>query len=326
MNYFKEQGDRNLQFLFFFSVYTPKWVKNYFLKETVMNSLFNRFCLSSDTSVRNHPVFVGTINPAVISSNYEGYVRYPNKPDEWSYVRSRLPLPDLIRQSNWQAHAPLWIKERPISNRVYDPCVLDSSIVRVPKYKYTFSPWVPYGLVGPWFQTNKCYLPFSVPSSGAKLLRSPDRQPGLQDAIGGRARIRNIGLKEALTYSYLSDLRFILLICLLLGFSAYCFLVPGPMLVMPSLILSPNLGDHLDVARDTYLNNICTVHKLPSPCHCGEAVNRAMLILLDSKELPFDPLQLGLQSRAAGVAVFIGAVILGMALSESVCSMGFSAI
>lgn len=297
-----------------------------FLIKCVMNSLFSRFCLSSDTSVRNHPVFVGTKFPATIISHHEGFVRYPNKPDEWSYVRSRLPLPEHVRKRNWRAHAPLWLKERPHSNRVYDPCLLDSSSVRVPKYDYTFSPWVPYGLGGPWFHNKKDYLPFSVPSSGAKLLRSPDRQPGLLDAIGRTARIREIGLSEALTYGYLLDTRFILLMCLVLGLSIYSFSVPGPLLGEPTLICSPDLGDLVRIGRDTYFDHICSNHRVPSPCVCGEPLNKELPILLDSQELPFDPLSFGVKSRAFGVAVFVGAVILSLSLSESVCHLGFSAV
>jgi hypothetical protein len=48
--------------------------------------------------------------------------------------------------------------------------------------------------------------------------------------------------------------------------------------------------------------------------------------MVESKDLPYDPLNLGAKSRAKGVAVCVAAVIVSLALSESVSQMGFSIV
>lgn len=282
-----------------------------------MFSLFSKLVISSSPIVRNHPIFVSPRYPDTIYSHNEGLVRYPGTV-ETHLVRSRLPLPEHTRAWNWQAHAPLWMRVSTVRVPSVRPqvCLVDPVTRDRGFLNYVFSPWVPYGI-------KKGFLPFLF---GGNLMRSPERQPGLQDAIGRSARIRDFTLSEALSYGYSLDSRFILLMCLLLGFTLYCFIVPGPFLEAPGLILSTDLKELIRIGRDTYVDHICSTHHTPSPCVCGEPLNRAMPILLNSQELPFDPLELGVKSRGYGVGVFVGAVILSLALSESVCHLGFSAV
>lgn len=287
-----------------------------------MITLFRKLCLQSDPIVRNHPIFVGPSYSDSIAPPFEGRVRVHGS-DSGYPVTSRMPLPFHTRTRGWRAQAPLWfrVNKNPISSAlpgsqiyIQDPDTGDKAVLT-----YGFSRWIPYAI-------RRSQLPFVLSFSGAALLRSPDRRPGLLDAVGRGARIRELGFPEALTYGYHLDSRFILLVCLLLGFSLYCSVVPRIFLEAPEVICSPDLGELIKVGKDTYFNHICTAHGTPSPCSCGEPLNKALPILLNSKELPFDPLGAGVKSRAAGVAVFLGAVVLSLALSESVCVVGFSAV
>lgn len=289
-----------------------------------MFPLFQKLCLKSKLVVRDHPLFVGpSSNNDSISSSFEGRVRTRGS-NSVSNVTCRYPLPIHTRTLGWQAQEPLWfrVNRNPASSPTFPGSQMyiksmDSGEIAVLNYEFTS--WIPYAI-------QRSQLPFVLSFEGAALLRSPDRQPGLLDAVGRDARIRDIGFSQALSYGYYLDSRFILLVCLLLGFSVYCALVPRAFLEAPHLICYPDIGDVIRIGKDTYFNHKCTLHATPSPCSCGEVLNKALPIYINSQELPFDPLGAGVKSRAAGVAVFLGAVILSLALSESVCTVGFSAV
>lgn len=74
---------------------------------------------------------------------------------------------------------------------------------------------------------------------------SPERIIGLADCLGGNSRIRSFGLREALYHSYVNDLRFVLFVCLILGFSwwsQYWPNIPGEWFVQqPEIVVNPQL-------------------------------------------------------------------------------------
>lgn len=78
----------------------------------------------------------------------------------------------------------------------------------------------------------------------------------------------------------------------------------------------------LTAARDTFVNNVCTIHPhVSSPCECGEPLNNEARKLLEPNS--FDPLGLEKpKSRAKALAVYSAAVLLTIALTESVSSNG----
>ncbi|KAF3965442.1 hypothetical protein CMV_010366 [Castanea mollissima] len=117
-------------------------------------------------------------------------------------------------------------------------------------------------------------LPFHI-ERGRKVLRSPERKQGLADVTREMSRIKEFRLNDALLYSYMYDLRFALLTCLVIGFSIWWMAVPEPLLESPKALCSPNLEMLVNVARDTYVNKVCSTHSLPSPCECGEPLNNS---------------------------------------------------
>lgn len=285
-----------------------------------MFPLFKKLSLSSDPCVRNHPLLVGPCTTNPIHSDRLARHRYRNSP--LIHMSNTLyPIPFHARTQGWFARSPLWIRGHSYNERWPRPDDTHVNLVHprigfIKSMVYTFGDWIPYAV-------NKAQLPFLLPSSGG-LLRSPNRSPGLLDAVGRCARIRDIGLGEALIYSFRLDSRFILLVCLLTGFSLYCFNVPLAFLENPSLIHAPNLGLLTEIGRDTFVDLVCTEHRTPSPCECGEPLNRELPIMLGTVGREFDPLDLGLKQRSLGVATFLGIIILCLTLSESVCCNGIS--
>lgn len=93
---------------------------------------------------------------------------------------------------------------------------------------------------------------------------------------------------------------------------------PLPLLHNPAVLTSPDLPLIIEVFKDTFHNKICSTHHLPSPCECGEPLNKAAMDLLKGNE-SFDPL--GLLNKKAGFT-FLGSILLCIALSESVSSHG----
>lgn len=94
--------------------------------------------------------------------------------------------------------------------------------------------------IGPWtpHTANKSQLPFHI-ERGRKVLRSPERKQGLADVTRETGRIKEFRLNDALLYSYMYDLRFVLLTCLVIGFSIWWMAVPEPLLESPKALCSP---------------------------------------------------------------------------------------
>jgi len=98
---------------------------------------------------------------------------------------------------------------------------------------------------------------------------------GLADATRQTSRIKEFLLSDAIVYSYVWDIRFVLLICLLTGFSFWSFLTSEPLLLKPEALSSPDLELEVRVVKDTLVDHVCSTHGVPSPCDCGEPLNKA---------------------------------------------------
>lgn len=67
--------------------------------------------------------------------------------------------------------------------------------------------------------------------------------------------------------------------------------VPEQLLEKPGALCSPDLGEVVRVVRETFVNKICSLHHVPSPCDCGEPLNHTAKLLFEPEE-NFDPLGL----------------------------------
>lgn len=125
----------------------------------------------------------------------------------------------------------------------------------------------------------------SIPIQGERtpLLRLP--APGLSGVLSIRetSRIKSFGLGEALQYSYMRDTRFVVLTSLLLFFGLWSMLSPAPLCLKPAALISPDMGFLLKVAKNIYIEGICSNHpQVISPCDCGEPLNSILEHLLDT--------------------------------------------
>lgn len=178
---------------------------------------------------------------------------------------------------------------------------------------YSFGPWVPYG-------ANRSQLPFEIERREGKIpiLHSPER--GLKDLNKEISRLKSFTMREAIKYSYFKDLRFIVLLCAILGYTLWSYIVPEPLLLKTEALNSPDLKLLVQVAKDTYITNNCSTHtNVVSPCSCGEPLNNAVRHLCE--ESYFDPLQLN-YSRLKSFSVFVASILLTIALAESVSHSG----
>lgn len=198
---------------------------------------------------------------------------------------------------------------------------------RVVKYNKEGNDWSVFCSFLPWVPQPAYQCLHRFCSGGRPLMcfpnRLPDRLPGLSDinriaSAPRKGRVQSFGLQDAIIYSYCRDTRFVCIFCLMIGFSVWWFTAPLPLLHNPAVLTSPDLPLIIEVFKDTFHNKICSTHHLPSPCECGEPLNKAAMDLLKGNE-SFDPL--GLLNKKAGFT-FLASILLCIALSESVSSQG----
>jgi len=182
--------------------------------------------------------------------------------------------------------------------------------------------WEAVYCAGPWLSTIAKNMKITKVGTASYLIRSPERKIGLADAQRRSARIKNFGLAEALVQSYLKDLRFVFICCCLIGFSIWYAHVTEQLFINPRALTSPDLELLVRVSKETFVDHICSDHHVPSPCPCGEPLNNAARHLLENKE-HFDPLGIYNQNaRVKAVTVYLAAILLGLALTESVSQYG----
>ena len=186
---------------------------------------------------------------------------------------------------------------------------------------YSYARWRP---VVP----NRRQLPFlksDVINRQIPLLRSPDRKPGLADITRETSRIKTFSLQDAILYSYIYDIRFILFLCLVLGISIWWVLAPEPLVLKPLALASQNIQYLYNIVSDTFLNKVCSSHPgehLALPCECGSPLNNEAKVLFP--EPPFDPLGLdkGNPTRMKALAIYFATIVIVLALSESASHHG----
>jgi hypothetical protein len=93
---------------------------------------------------------------------------------------------------------------------------------------------------------------------GKKVLlqRSPEGGIGLVDVHKKTTRIKQFRLSEAIVHSYFTDIRFVTLVCLLIGFSAWWVIAPEQLFESPKYAFS---GEVAQLVRDTFIENICRI-------------------------------------------------------------------
>ncbi len=179
---------------------------------------------------------------------------------------------------------------------------------------YHFAPWEPN-------RAHRSLLPFQI-NEDRPFIRSPDRKAGLADINRNTSRIKSFGLEQAILYSYLKDTRFVLAFSLILGITVWWYTTPEPLLRNPkTLLLSPDPDLLVKVVRDTFIDGVCSKHRLPSPCECGEPLNSIAKEILP-KPLEFDPLDLKNREMLKGLSFLVASIVLSIALSESVSKYG----
>lgn len=135
---------------------------------------------------------------------------------------------------------------------------------------YTFSRWV-----APFATMDELLVKFTKGRVGPYRICVPVRKLGFSEApLVARARnnhyrMKPFSLSEAISYSYIRDLRFVLVLTLLIGISYWWFSVPEQLLVKPMALQSPDLGLLVNAAKKTFLHHPCSIHDFPSTS--GEA-------------------------------------------------------
>lgn len=184
---------------------------------------------------------------------------------------------------------------------------------------YSFAPWCPV-------VANMRQLPFlkdSVRGRRMPLLRLLDKKPGLADITRETSRIKAFRLQDAILYSYILDLRFILVLCLALGFSIWWAMAPESLLLKPEALASPNIRCIYNVIIDTFVTKVCSTHpNMSLPCECGSPLNNEVRELF--AEPTFDPLLIdkGNPARMRALAVYFASILIVLALSESASHHG----
>ena len=153
----------------------------------------------------------------------------------------------------------------------------------------------------------------------ATLLRSPDRVIGLGDAMRRDTYFQSFTLADSFVQSYVRDLRFILVVCLLQGFTIWWAQTHSLLLMRPDLCCSPH---HLEVVRQA---TSCPMVQIgydfcPHSLHCAQVIKDCSR----PTETAFDPLGLNAlrpYSKAISLSIMLGAVVVAQALGETVSTL-----
>lgn len=184
-----------------------------------------------------------------------------------------------VNQQSYISKNPLWVKyQRDAASGSSEASGTLRDEKAAGKAIHSVGPWLP-------LRANQNDLPFKLRKRGRKILRSPDRKKGLADVLREGGRVKSFRLRDAIVYSYSRDMRFVQLLCLIFLFSVWWYIAPFEVLSNPGVLSSPDIGEVVRVARDTFESNVCSSHQVPSPCGCGEPINKAARHLLEPKEL-----------------------------------------
>ncbi|KAM7249646.1 hypothetical protein ACFE04_011477 [Oxalis oulophora] len=118
------------------------------------------------------------------------------------------------------------------------------------------------------------------------LLRSPERGVGLEGVTKKSFIIKEFKLSDAIVNSYFKDIKFVTLVCLLIGFSTWWILVTEQLLEGPGVLCSPDIAR---LMKYTLIDQVCSEHHVSSPCNCGEPINNQIREDFYKQEF-YDPL------------------------------------
>lgn len=106
---------------------------------------------------------------------------------------------------------------------------------------------------------------------------------------------------------------------LMIGYSIWWMNAPEQILQAPWLLPRPDLSELIQIVKDTFLNNVCHEHQVPSPCECGEIVNSVAQEVLGQDISPSEIRS----SRARSFAtMFMGLVIALLLAKNSIPTEG----
>lgn len=218
----------------------------------------------------------------------------------------------IVNNKMYKSGYPFYLKKEQTSASSSEPGGSNTS-AREETHTYTTGPWRP-------LKVNPSDL--NIGEGQRKILRLHEKRMGLADILTSDSRIKDFRLRDAVVYSLLRDMRFVQLLCLIIGFSLWWIFMPQEVLSHPGVLTSPDIGLIVKVARDTFQNQVCSVHQTPSPCDCGEVLNKGARLLLETQD-SFDPMGLKPNLYKVSLSVFVGAIVLSLALAESICHYGF---
>lgn len=66
----------------------------------------------------------------------------------------------------------------------------------------------------------------------------------------------------------------------MIGFAVWWHIAPIEVLLKPGTLAATDLGLLYRVAKDTFLNHVCSTHQIANPCECGEPLNEVARDLL----------------------------------------------
>ena len=185
--------------------------------------------------------------------------------------------------------------------------------------QYSFYLWEP-------IRRRRSQLPLQEYAGLKPILRSYDRKVGLKDVTRESSRVQSFGIREALIYSYYNDMRFVTVLCAMIGFSIWWFTVPEPLLYHPDALASQDLKFLTSVVKDTYEYNVCSTHQILSPCECGEPLNRAAKSMFSDKAYTWDPLHQNKIQRVDALSIYLSSILITIMIEESISQYGTLAI
>lgn len=153
------------------------------------------------------------------------------------------------------------------------------------------------------------------------------RQALLKEAFSRQALLKEALSREALSREALSskiDFRTSFFFCILFSITVLMEISPEPLLNKPDAIFSENFQDVMNYVRNTYVNHVCTTHKTPSPCECGEPINRIVREIIPQTSFdPLEKLEKPTPGRVKTITYTLGTILLLITLMDKTGSEHF---
>lgn len=118
----------------------------------------------------------------------------------------------------------------------------------------------------------------------------------------------------------------LLYLCLLIGFSAWWVFLPEQIILLPLASLD---ADFVTIVKETFVEKVCSYQDVGDRCMCEDRIHKIAAEMFTKMEHAlarsetFDPLGFSdSYSNKKLLAVMIGALIVSLALNESVAQGG----